>query len=195
MSRILKDAEIAFLRTCREACDAALESAAPKIEKDFKAKVFGQAVDDYYSDYKPSRYKRTGSLHNAFRAKSTIAGDSISVKGAWDFNWLPDYHSGSKYHKSGDEWISRYDIDDDGNEIFDWDSDSNGVPEKGWIFKNLMEGVHPRFITRFGLVFDESYHYEPTWKRIKRYLNDYKDSDDLKDILTKELKKQCKKMM
>jgi hypothetical protein len=195
MGRILKDAEIAFLRKSREACDAALVSAAPKIEKDFKAKVFGQAVTDYYTDYKPSRYKRRKSLGRAFKAHAEIVGDSISVVGDWNFNRLPQAKSKSKYHKSGDEWISRYDVDDEGEEIFDWDSDDNGVPEKGWIFQNFMEGIHPRFITRGDIVYDESRYFEPSWKRIKKYLNEYKDSDDLKDILAKELKKQCKKMM
>lgn len=196
MGRILKDAEIAFLRTCREACDAALASAAPKIEKDFKSKVFGQAVTDYYEDYKPSKYKRSKALSRAFRAHATIVGDAISVEGDWDFNRLPQYKSKSKYHQSGDEWISRYDpdfnwdVDDDGDPIGD-----NGVPEKGWIFQNFMEGIHPRFITKNGMVYDESRYFEPSWKRIKKYMNEYKNSDDLKNILTKELQKACKKMM
>ena len=196
MGRILADAEIAFLRTCREACDAALLSAAPKIEKDFKKKVFVQAVTDYYTDYKPSKYKRRKSLSRAFKAHAVINGDSISVVGDWDFNRLPQAKSKSRYHKSGDEWISRYepnfnwDVNDEGDPVGD-----NGMPEKGWIFQNFMEGIHPRFITKNDIVYDESRYFEPSWKRIKKYLNEYKDSDDLKDILAKELKKTCKQMM
>lgn len=186
MGRILRDAEIAFLKKCSDACAKAAASASKEIKKDFKKKVFDQAVSDYYNDYNPSRYKRTESLYNAFRVNTKTDGDSISISWDWDFHRLPQYKSRSKYHQSGGEWISRYD------DRFDWESDDNGVPEKGWIFTNFMEGIHPRFISREGLIFDESYQYEPSYIRIRKYKDEYIHGDDMKEILLRHLKKQCK---
>ena len=66
MGRILEDAEIKFLKKCATARKAAVQQAAKEIKKDFKKKVFDQAVSDYYDDYTPIEYKRTESLYNAF---------------------------------------------------------------------------------------------------------------------------------
>ena len=188
MERILKDAEIAFLKKTAEARAKAAQSASKEIQKDFKKKVFDQAVADYYNDYSPTRYSRTESLYNAFKVYSKTDGESITLSWDWDFNRLPEYRSRSKFHQSGDEWISRYDDE------FDWDSGDNGMPEKGWIFTNFMEGVHPRFFVREGLVFDESYHYEPSYIRIREYKDKYIHDGDMKSILLKHLKKQCKNL-
>ena len=188
MGRILEDAEIAFLRKCREACAKAAASASKEIKKDFKEKVFDQAVDDYYSDYSPTRYKRSNSLYKAFKVKTTTDGNSISISWDWDFNRLPQYKSRSKYHQSGGEWVSRYDA------AFDWDSDDNGTPEKGWIFTNFMEGIHPVFVSKNGLIFDESYHSEPSYIKIKEYKEKYIHGNDMKNILLRHLKNQCKNL-
>lgn len=190
MGRILEDAEIAFLRKCATAREAAVQQAAEEIKKDFKKKVFDQAVSDYYDDYKPTRYKRQGGLYKAFRVTQKNDGRRITLDYDWDFNRLPQYKSNSKYHKFGNEWISRYDSD------FDWDSGNNGIPEKGWIFTNFMEGIHPKFYLDKTLdaIINEIEQFEPSYIRIRDYKNNYIDNGYAKEILLKNLKKQCKNL-
>ena len=188
MGRILEDAEKAFLKSCSEACEKAAASAAKEIKKDFKEKVFDRAVSDYYEDYTPTRYKRSESLYKAFKVKTKTDGESISVSWDWDFRRLPQYTSRSEYHKSGRNWISRYDDD------FDWDSGNNGMPEKGWIFTNFMEGIHPRFFVKDGIVFDESEYDKPSYIRIRDYKDEYISGRDMREILINNLKRQCKNL-
>lgn len=198
MGRILEDAEIAFLKKCAEAKRAAVEGAAKEIKKDFKEKVFDQAVSDYYEDYKPNKYKRQNGLYKAFKVFTETDGRRISISYDWDFNRLPRYKSNSRYHKSGSEWISRddprfnWDEDDEGNPI-----GNNGIPEKGWIFTNFMDGIHPMFYLddEFDMVIDASEEFEPSYMRIKQYKDDYIDGGFATDILIKHLKKQCKKYL
>lgn len=191
MGRILEPIEAKILLKCAEARKAAVQQAAKEVQKDVKKKVFDQAVSDYYADYSPTKYKRTESLYRAFRVTESNDGKSFEIDGKWDFNWLPQHESGSKFHKSGEEdWLSRY------NKDFDWDSDDNGMPQKGWIFQNFMEGVHPRFYTdrTLGIVIDDSTQFTPSWRRIKQYKDKYFKGDDMKIILLKNLKKQYKKL-
>jgi hypothetical protein len=199
MGRILEDAEKAFLKQCAEAKRAAVEAAAKEIQKDFKKKVFDQAVTDYYADFRPRKYRRhqyPNGLYKAFRVNTTTDGRRISLSYDWDFNRLPQYKSKSKYHKSGSEWISRDDP------RFNWDEDeegnpvgNNGIPEKGWIFTNFMEGIHPKFYLdkELDIVVDASEDFEPSYLRIRQYKEDYINNGDAKDILIKHLKKQYKK--
>ena len=184
MGRILEDAEIKFLKKCATARKAAVQQAAKEIKKDFKKKVFDQAVSDYYDDYTPIEYKRTESLYNAFRVYANTDGRRINLSYNWDFNRLPQYSSKSQYHKSGSEWIDFYDRSDD---------EDNGIPEKGWIFINFMEGIHPRFYfdKKLGARINDSYQYEPSYIRIRNYKNKYIESGEMKDILLRNLKKQC----
>lgn len=186
MSRILEDAEIEILKKCEEARKAAVKQAAKEIKNDVQKKIFDQAVSDYYDDYSPTRYKRTKSLYNAFKAHATTDGRFIHVSGDWNFNWLPQYESGSSYHKSGSEWIDFFDRSDDND---------NGIPEKGWIFGNFMEGIHPRFYfdKTLGIIINDSMEYEPSYIRIRDYKNEYFQSDAMKNILLKNLKKQLQK--
>lgn len=193
MGRILEPAEAQALLKCASARRAAVQQAAKEIQKDVKQKVFDQAVEDYYSDYKPTRYKRIkkpGGLYRAFKVHENNDGRRISISGDWDFNRLPQYKSRSQLHQSGDEWISRYDTN------FDWDSGDNGMPEKGWIFENFMEGIHPKFYVdkKLDIVIDESERFEPSYMRIKEYKDDYFSGDDMRNILLKHLKKQFQKL-
>ena len=200
MGRILEDAEINFLKKCATARQAAVKQAAKEIKKDFKEKVFDQAVSDYYSDYKPTRYKRKekpNGLYKAFRVNENNDGRRITIDYDWDFNRLPRYKSNSRYHKSGREWISRYDP------RFNWDEDDegnpkgdNGIPEKGWIFVNFMEGIHPKFYldSELDVVVDSSEEFEPSYMRIREYKDDYINNGGARDILLKHLKKQCKNL-
>lgn len=198
MGRILEEAEKAFLKKCATARKAAVQQAAKEIQADFKKKVFDQAIEDYYSDYGPSRYKRKhkpGGLYRAFKVYESNDGKRIQIDYDWDFNRLPKYKSNSKWHKSGNEWISRYD------DNFNWKTNAddepignNGTPEKGWIFQNYMEGIHPKYYLdkELDVVINESEKFEPSYLRIKKYKDSYIDDGDAKDILIKHLKKQCK---
>lgn len=185
MGRILEDAEIEFLKRCATARKAAVQQAAKEIKKDFKKKVFDQAVSDYYDDYTPTRYKRTESLYKAFNVYSRTDGRRINLSYDWDFNRLPQHSSKSQYHKSGSEWIDFYSRSDD---------DDNGIPEKGWIFTNFMEGIHPRFYfdKKLGILIDDSERFTPSYVRIRKYKDKYIESGEMKDILLRNLKKQCK---
>lgn len=190
MGRILEDVEIELLRRVAAKKEAAVRQAAKEIEKDFKKKVFDQAVSDYYGDYAPQRYRRTGGLRKAFKVKAPTDGRRIEIDYKWNHNWLPGYKSNSEYHQSGGTWISRYDDD------FDYDSGDNGKPEKGWIFGNFMEGIHPIFSydKELGIYLDNSLQFEPSYIRIREYKEKYIESGAMKSILLKNLKKQCRKL-
>lgn len=187
MGRILEDAEIKFLKKCATARKAAVQQAAKEIKRDFKSKVFDQAVSDYYDDYTPTKYKRTESLYKAFRVYARTDGRRINLSYDWDFNRLPQHSSKSKYHQSGNDWIDFYNRSDD---------DDNGIPEKGWIFTNFMEGIHPRFFfdRKFGIVINDSESHTPSYIRIRQYKDEYIEGGEMKNILLKNLKKQCKNL-
>lgn len=186
MGRILADAEIEILKKCKEAREAAVKQAAAEIKNDAQKNIFDQAVSDYYDDYSPTRYRRTESLYNAFQMHATTDGKRINVSGDWDFNRLPQYQSRSKYHQSGSEWVDFFNRSDD---------DDNGIPEKGWIFSNFMEGIHPRFYfdKHLGVVIDDSMQCQPSYIRIRDYKNAYFQSDAMRNILLKNLKQQLQR--
>lgn len=190
MGRILEPAEAQALLKCAKAREAAVIRAAKEIQKDFKQKVFDQAVSDYYEDYTPTRYRRTNSLYNAFEVYAPTDGRHIRIKYDWNADRLPNYSSRSKLHQSGGEWFGRYDS------RFNGESDDNGVPEKGWIFINFMEGIHPRYFVdkSLGVVLDDSAYFQPSYLRIKHYKDRYINSGQAEDILIKHLKQQYKKI-
>lgn len=194
MGRILEPLEARMLLKCDQAQKAAAEAAAKEIQKDIKQKVFNQAIEDYYNDYSPVRYKRKkkpDGLYRAFRVNAYTDNGCIKINGQWNFNWLPEYKSNSKRHKSGDNWISRND-----DEKFKGNKGTNGTPEKGWIFENFMEGIHPKFYLdkTLDIVIDDSEQFEPSWLRIKQYKDEYFTGDAMRNILLKHLKRQYKKM-
>jgi hypothetical protein len=184
MSRILEDAEIEFLKKCATARKAAVQQAAKEIKKSFKKRVFDQAVSDYYDDYTPKKYKRTESLYEAFKVYATTDGRRINLSYDWDFNRLPQHTSRSQYHKYGDDWIDFYNRSEE---------DDNGNPEKGWIFTNFMEGIHPRFYIdkTLGILVDDSEQFTPSYIRIRQYKDNYIKSGEMRNILLRNLKKQC----
>jgi len=185
MGRILEKAEKEFLKRCASARKAAAQQAAKEIQIDFKEQVFDRAVWDYYDDYNSSKYKRSESLYDTFKVYTQTDGNNIGISYDWDFNRLPQYASNSAYHKKGNEWIDYYNRTDD---------DDNGVPEKGWIFTNFMEGIHPSFYLdkKLDVIIDNSYQSIPFYIRIKNYKEEYIRSGKMRDILIKNLKKQCK---
>lgn len=194
MGRILEQAEKEFLKKCADARIAAVKGAAKEIERDFKKKVFDQAVTDYYNEYKPTRYRnRKKSLYKAFKVFSQNDGENISITFNYDTRWLPPHESNSKYHKTGPKWVSRYsakfnwDVDEDGKPIGD-----NGIPGNAWIFTNFMEGIHPRYYLDRDLdvVINDSVQFEAAYVRMKNYRDEYMNGGDAREILIKHLHRQ-----
>ena len=116
-----------------------------------------QEVDNCLANYlkkKPTIYKRLNPspLKNAVqyaKPKLTEKGgtciiafgvryDSTKIKGV--------YKSNSWWHQSGNTWVSRFDEPDK----FRFDSQSNGIPDSGWILNNYLEGIHPGFMVKNG---------------------------------------------
>lgn len=187
MGNLFTEIERKIIETSNEVCQAALKSSAKELTTSIRNNVFYKVTDIYYEEYTPTRYKRLESLYGAWKVTNSINGDKISFHGNLNSNRLPQHYSGSQYHKYGDRWISQWDDD------FDYDSDENGRPENSWILENFFEGIHPRYIKKYGLVWDESYHYDGILKNLPVCINRYKQSGEMVSILAKHLKAQCKK--
>lgn len=188
MGSLFTELERRIIETSEEVCKKALESSAKDMKKSFKDKVLQKVSADYYADYQPTRYKRIGSLYKIWGVTHQIEGMYISLDFDADDKRMQKHRSGSKYHESGNRWISRYEDE------FDWDSGDNGRPENSWILENFFMGKHPRYIVREGLVFDESYTYEDVEERLDVFIGKYQASGTMEDILVKHLKKECKKI-
>ena len=63
----------------------------------------------------------------------SIIYDAKRIKGA--------YKSNSWYHQSGDKWVSRF----DGPDTFEYNWQSNGIPDSEWILNNYLQGIHPGY--------------------------------------------------
>lgn len=126
-------------------------NAMIEVQRELQAQIHKEAVNclkQYYA-YKPKIYKRIGgnemALGRAFGVKA-IKDSAVKQRSmlyvvlTYDSRRINGLHkSKSKFHQSGDKWVSRF--DDPGS--FNFQSGANGIPEAGWILKNYMEGVHP----------------------------------------------------
>ena len=98
-----------------------------------------------YYKRKPKIYKRTNTLKNAIlpdKPFETADGDHVIISFAirYDASKLTGkYKSKSKLHQSGSEWVSRFDNPGE----FQFDKDSNGIPDSKWILSNYLSGIHP----------------------------------------------------
>lgn len=186
MSRILSAADAEILSELEGAIEKAIKSSEKEIIKGLQSKVIDQAVNQYYNDYKPSIYRRSNRIGDAFKMTHTLVDGNLSVNINANSDRLPQYESKSPRHKSGEEWTSR------SNSNFDPEGDDNGIPGKEWIFKNFMNGIHPRyfFSKNLGLVNDSAY-FMPTHVRVSQNIERFY-KHDLKFILTKHLKQQLK---
>lgn len=186
MSRILSAADAEILSELEGAIEKAIKSSEKEIIKGLQLKVIDQAVNQYYNDYKPSIYRRSNRIGDAFKMTHILVNGNLSVNINANSDRLPQYESKSPRHKSGGEWISRFDSN------FDPEGDDNGMPEKEWIFENFMNGVHPRyfFVKNLGFVNDSAY-FMPTHVRVSQNIERFY-KHDLKFILTKHLKQQLK---
>lgn len=120
---------------------AAIKNASKQVQKD----VCEQAeknLKTYYQSYSPTMYRRTNTLRRAilpyYADRSNSKNICIEVGVQYKSGALVGaYKSNSWYHKSGGNWIGR----DSGN--FNFNSQSNGIPQPDWILNNFLEGVHP----------------------------------------------------
>lgn len=117
----------------------AITDAAYKGQKDIykEAKKYLQ----HYYKKKPKMYKRTRNLKKAitpvFEDNTTSSVISITIGVEYDPEPLKGvYHSNSKFHKSGEPWVSRT------KEEFNWDSEDNGIPGADYILDNFLIGKH-----------------------------------------------------
>lgn len=185
MGKLFSAIERRIIETTREVCEKALTSSAYEIQQDIKNKICYKIVDDYYEEYTPTRYSRINSLYDAWEFNTELTNQRLHFYPTLDSDNLPDHYSRSKFHQYGDKWISRYD------DNFDFESDDNGAVQNDWILKNFFDGIHPRFISREGLIFDESYQYDGVLKKMGKYVQSYKNSGRMIKILAKHLKQQC----
>ena len=104
-------------------------------------------LQNYYKR-KPKIYRRTDSLKKAISGRAPrlrTEGDNcvVSFGVIYDSSRLNGvYKSNSRFHQSGDEWVSRF----DNASSFNFDDQSNGVPDPGWILENYLNGVHPGWV-------------------------------------------------
>lgn len=129
-----------IIKDCQAIAIEAVGNAAKQVHVD----IINEAesyLQKYYDNYKPKRYKRTKYLKNAI---TPIFEQSIGKKSAsfeigveYDSSKLVGhYRSNSRYHQSGDTWISRT------GSGFDFGSQNNGIPQPDWILTNFLEGEH-----------------------------------------------------
>ena len=136
----INDAFAAILQDCQAIAVEAVKNAAKKTQNDI-VKEANSYLQKYYSNYKPTMYKRTYRLKRAIFPvwidRSNANGISIEVGVQYKSSALVGtYRSNSWYHQNGDEWISR------GRGDFNFNSPNNGIPEPDWILENFLEGLH-----------------------------------------------------
>lgn len=185
MGSLFTAMERKIIEKSEKVCREALKSAAYELQQDVKNNICYKIVDDYYEEYTPIRYRRTNSLYRAWDISTSITGDRLHFYPDLDSDRLPQHKSNSQFHKSGDEWIDFYDRSDD---------DDNGVPDNSWILKNFFEGVHPRFFLdkKLGVVINDSEYHPGVLQKMGKYINEYKKSGNMINILAKHLKQACK---
>lgn len=187
MAGLFTDLERKIIAMSEEVCHNALVASAAEIKIDIDNNICYKVSEAYYMDYTPRRYKRIESLYDAWKITPYLSGDRISFNLNLDSSRLPQHYSGSKYHQSGSEWISRYD------DAFDFDSDDNGRPENSWILTNFFEGIHPIYKFKDGNVIDNSIQGSTVLDNMQKYITAYRKSGKMQRILIKHLKSQCKK--
>jgi hypothetical protein len=139
-SKDLNAAFASIINDCQAIAIEAVGNAAKQVQTDIvnEAKSY---LQKYYSNYTPKRYKRTGYLKNAitpvFESSVGKKSASFEIGVEYDSSKLANhYKSNSWYHQSGGDWISSI------GGGFDFDSQSNGIPQPDWILTNFLEGEH-----------------------------------------------------
>jgi hypothetical protein len=138
----IDDVFAAIVNDCQAVAVEAVKNAAKKVQHDI-IKEAESYLQKYYNNYAPKQYKRTYRLKRAilpyWADRTNKNGISIEVGVQYNSSALKGaYKSNSRFHQSGDRWISRFD-----DEGFNFDGGDNGVPEPDWIMSNFLEGIHP----------------------------------------------------
>lgn len=185
MGNLFTAMERKIIEKSEEVCREALKTAAIELQQDIKENICYRIVDAYYEEYTPSRYRRMESLYNAWNITSSIVGDRLHFYPDLDSDRLPQHYSNSQYHKYGSEWIDFYNRSDDSD---------NGIPDNEWILENFFEGVHPRYYKdkSLGIIINDSKQYSGVLEKMGIYINTYKKSGNMINILAKHLKQACK---
>ena len=137
-----------FIKISKEAA----QKAAVRAQAEIKDKA-DQFIDEYYSSYTPTRYKRRkGALKrlvtNVYEESASSNGVAIEFGIRYDSSKIEGVHeSNSWYRQSGTDWIPRL------SSNFDFDSANNGIPSASWITNKFLEGIHPS-----GLIGDDGGH-------------------------------------
>lgn len=137
LNEVFKQIEKDFIELSKNAA----RGAANKAQKDIVAKA-DQFINEYYDEYKPSKYKRQKALfklvQNYYKEKELKNGMKIEFGVEYNPSKIKGIHkSNSPYHQTGDKWISRNDS------RFNWDGGNNGIPEPEWITNRFLAGEHP----------------------------------------------------
>lgn len=139
-SQDLNTAFASIIKDCQAIAIEAVGNAAQLVQIDIvnEAKSY---LQKYYGSYRPRRYKRTNYLQNAitpvFERSAGKQTASFEIGVEYDSSKLVGhYKSNSRYHQSGDTWVSRT------SGGFNFDSQSNGIPQPDWILSNFLEGEH-----------------------------------------------------
>ena len=130
----------AIIKDSQNIAVEAVRNAAKKTQTDI-LKEADNYLQKYYSNYRPTIYKRTHQLHKSivpvFEDKSKVNKVSIEVGVEYNSSLLKGlYKSKSKFHQSGSPWQSVND--------YSKFSPDNGIVEPEWIMENFLEGIHPR---------------------------------------------------
>lgn len=133
------DAFAAILNDCKSVAVEAVKNAAKKTQADIIREA-NNYLQQYYDNYTPKQYKRTGRLKRAilpyWADRSNKDKISIEVGVQYKSSALKGaYRSNSPFHQSGNEWKVVTD--------HSYVTSDNGIPEPEWILENFLEGVHP----------------------------------------------------
>lgn len=134
---IFKQIEKDFLELSKNAA----RMAAKKAQRDIAIKA-DRFITEYYDEYTPSKYKRKRALFKLVQDyyKEKVGKKGITIEFGVQYNPAKIkglHNSNSKWHQSGDKWISRNDSG------FNFDAGDNGIPEPEWITEKFLAGEHP----------------------------------------------------
>jgi hypothetical protein len=153
----------------------AVSNAAKKAQNDIMIEA-DNYLREYYSNYKPKRYKRTyqleDTIHPIFKDKSSNGNSVIEI----GVRYIPsgEYSSNSKYHQAGDKWK---DITERDN------SPNNGIPQPEWILDNFLHGEHGGYQRDFNATYTLMREFLET--ELQDRLNQYIYSELLDAIVSK----------
>ena len=118
----------------------AARKAANRAQKDIVIQA-DKFINEYYSEYTPSAYKRQRALFKLVQDYYKELEGKKGLKIEFGVRYNPTkikglHESNSSLHKSGNKWVSR------DNSRFNL-SGGNGIPQPEWITERFLAGQHP----------------------------------------------------